>query len=134
MRVTVNAILVGLICMVLVGCNESNQPPEPGPAPNPNAPVSRFNPLSHPLEIPFPNNLLFRGSMDGTIDAPVSRSNPDDLTVSLNKLGGFSTVASVYVDFDRPWPRARISPAPCGSSGLPRMEALPSGSNSAPPM
>src|SRR5699024_4936397 len=102
MRIFMGILLVGLSCGLLVGCSDDGNNSNPTPTPNPNASVALFNPLSQPMEIPFPNNLLFNGSMDGTINAPVSKSNPNDLTVALNKLDGFSTLASAYAAFDRP--------------------------------
>ncbi len=50
--------------------------------------------------IPFPNNLLFQGSLDGTLNIPVA--DPDDLSdpqVALNALDGFSTVAPFSTGF-----------------------------------
>ncbi len=50
-------------------------------------------------EIPFPNDLLFGGSVDGTLNIPVTLdaegnpANPSDPTIALNQLDGFSTVA-----------------------------------------
>lgn len=58
-----------------------------------------FNPATG--ELPFPNNLLFAGSKDGTLNIPVA--NPDDLAdprVALNALDGFSTVAPITASFD----------------------------------
>ena len=50
--------------------------------------------------VPFPNNLLFGGSADGTLNIPVS--DPDNLAdprVVLNALDGFSTVAPLTAQF-----------------------------------
>ena len=50
--------------------------------------------------IPFPNNLLFSGSTDGTVNIPVV--DPDNLAdpqVALNGLDGFSTVAPLTAQF-----------------------------------
>ena len=50
--------------------------------------------------IPFPNNLLFDGSTDGTLNIPVS--DPDNLAdprVAMNGLDGFSTVAPLTAQF-----------------------------------
>lgn len=52
-------------------------------------------------EIPFPNDLLFAGSEDGTLNIPVASDdagnplNPADPTIALNQLDGFSTVAPI---------------------------------------
>jgi pimeloyl-ACP methyl ester carboxylesterase len=51
-------------------------------------------------QLPFPTNLLFSGSTDGTLNIPVS--DPDDLAdprVALNGLDGFSTVAPLTAQF-----------------------------------
>ncbi|MEA3411359.1 MAG: hypothetical protein U9R74_07450 [Pseudomonadota bacterium] len=60
-----------------------------------------FNPDPVDPRLPFPTNLLFSGSVDGTINAPV----PDDpgqaaLANALNAIDGFSTVAPITTDFD----------------------------------
>ncbi len=50
--------------------------------------------------IPLPNNLLFSGSTDGTVNIPVV--DPDNLAdpqVALNGLDGFSTVAPLTAQF-----------------------------------
>ncbi|HAS51103.1 MAG TPA: hypothetical protein DCS21_04955, partial [Gammaproteobacteria bacterium] len=50
--------------------------------------------------IPFPNNLLFSGSTDGTLNMPVA--DPDNLAdprVAMNELDGFSTVAPLTAQF-----------------------------------
>jgi hypothetical protein len=50
--------------------------------------------------IPFPNNLWFNGSTDGTLNIPVA--DPDNLAdpqVALNGLDGFSTVAPLTAQF-----------------------------------
>ncbi len=67
------------------------------------APVALFDPASG--EIPFPNNLLFSGSTDGTLNIPLGDTNPDDLTVpevSLNALDGFSTSSPISMNLGAP--------------------------------
>ena len=50
--------------------------------------------------IPFPNNLLFSGSADGTLNIPVvDPNNLADPQVALNGLDGFSTVAPLTATF-----------------------------------
>ncbi|MBK7540484.1 MAG: Ig-like domain-containing protein [Candidatus Competibacteraceae bacterium] len=50
--------------------------------------------------LPFPNDLLFTGSTDGTLNIPVADpNNPADPRVALNELDGFSTVAPVTARF-----------------------------------
>ena len=53
--------------------------------------------------IPFPNNLLFSGTTDGTLNIPVL--NPNDVgdpKVAMNTLDGFSTVAPISTTFSLP--------------------------------
>lgn len=59
---------------------------------------AQFNPAAG--EIPFPTNLLFSGSTDGTLNITVS--DPDNLAdprVAMNALDGFSTVAPLSAQF-----------------------------------
>ncbi|MFO1371777.1 MAG: Ig-like domain-containing protein [Candidatus Competibacteraceae bacterium] len=57
-----------------------------------------FNPAAG--AIPFPNNLLFTGSTDGTLNIPASDpNNLADPRVALNALDGFSTVAPLTAQF-----------------------------------
>lgn len=59
---------------------------------------AKFNPAAG--EIPFPTNLLFNGSTDGTLNIPVTDpANPADPRVAMNGLDGFSTVAPMTAYF-----------------------------------
>jgi pimeloyl-ACP methyl ester carboxylesterase len=50
--------------------------------------------------IPFPNNLLFSGTKDGTLNIPVDDSSDfSDPQVALNTLDGFSTTAPISSEF-----------------------------------
>ncbi len=61
-------------------------------------PVARFDPANG--IIPFPNNMLFSGSTDGTLNIPVAdASNYSDPQVALNTLDGFSTIAPITASF-----------------------------------
>lgn len=68
--------------------------------------TSRFQPRVQKGKIhgtlPFPNDLLFWGSKDGTVNAPLSASGGPRLIKAVDSLDGFSTVASAYVDFSAP--------------------------------
>ncbi len=52
-------------------------------------------------ELPFPNDLLFSGSEDGTLNIPLEidanglPADPSDPVIALNQLDGFSTVAPI---------------------------------------
>ena len=65
------------------------------------SPTARFDPSNSIL--PFPSNLLFSGTTDGTLNIPVADaadfSNPQ---VALNALDGFSTVAPMTTTFTGP--------------------------------
>ena len=59
---------------------------------------SEFDPAGG--KIPFPNNLLFTGSLDGTLNIPVDDAdNLADPQVALNALDGFSTIAPMTTKF-----------------------------------
>lgn len=62
--------------------------------------------------IPFPNNLLFAGSSDGTLNIPGESEN--SLIEALNSLDGFSTTNAIRVQF-----HDRIAPGwPSNAGGL----------------
>lgn len=49
-------------------------------------------------DIPYPNNLLFSGSIDGTLNIPYDPQAPEaDVKAALNTLDGFSTVSPISV-------------------------------------
>ncbi len=53
--------------------------------------------------LPFPSNLLFSGSLDGTLNIPVDDpANNGDPAVALNSLDGFSTTAPLSTTFGAP--------------------------------
>ncbi|OIO72932.1 MAG: hypothetical protein AUJ56_00440 [Zetaproteobacteria bacterium CG1_02_49_23] len=59
--------------------------------------------------VPLPNNILFSGSVDGTLNVTVA--NPADFTdpqVAMNELDGFSTVAPITTTFSQPLDAATI--------------------------
>lgn len=59
------------------------------------APEALFNPAAG--DTPFPNNLLFLGSADGTLNIPLGEGEdiPSNPAVAMNQQTGFSTVASI---------------------------------------
>ncbi len=59
--------------------------------------------------LPYPTDLYFSGSTDGTLNGPVTPFLPNAATI--NALDGFSTVASSTVRFSAPIDAATISPA-----------------------
>lgn len=60
---------------------------------------AKFSPSAG--EIPFPNNLLFSGSVDGTLNIPTTSLTGGELAVAtaLNSMDGFSTVAPISAGF-----------------------------------
>ena len=59
---------------------------------------SNFDPTNS--VIPFPNDLLFKDSVDATLNIPVADANDlSDPSVALNALDGFSTVAPMSTGF-----------------------------------
>jgi len=65
------------------------------------APSAVFNPAAG--ELPFPNNVFFAGTMDGTLNIPVT--DPADFgnpQVALNAVDGFSTTEAMTTQFSAP--------------------------------
>ncbi|MDQ6955546.1 MAG: Ig-like domain-containing protein, partial [Mariprofundaceae bacterium] len=70
--------------------------------------VANFDPSKS--IIPFPNNVLFSGSLDGTLNIPVvSATDFTDPKVAMNALDGFSTVAAITTTFSLPLDKASIA-------------------------
>ncbi|MDN5923838.1 MAG: hypothetical protein L0H70_02425 [Xanthomonadales bacterium] len=85
-----------LSCSLLAACgggdSSSSDSGTVTPPPPPPAMVANFDPANS--VIPFPNNLLFSGTTDLTLNIPAAdASNFGDPTVAMNALDGFSTVA-----------------------------------------
>ncbi|HWN05961.1 MAG TPA: hypothetical protein VNO53_02275, partial [Steroidobacteraceae bacterium] len=104
--------------VVLAGCSGSSSddigPTDPTSGngdPGSSSGVGGFHPSFAPLSgiLPFPTDLYFSGSTDGTLNSPVTPFLPNAET--LNALDGFSTVASSTVRFSAPIDPATISPA-----------------------
>ena len=72
--------------------------------------VGVFKPLFVPLGgvLPFPTDLYFSGSTDGTLNIPATPFIPN--LTSLNALDGFSTSASMTARFSRPINAATLGP------------------------
>ena len=85
-----------LLFILIAGCSSDNGTVDPSVTQG--GVNARFDPTNS--IIPFPNNLLFSGSTDGTLNIPVA--DPNDLSdpqVALNALDGFSTVAPISTGF-----------------------------------
>ncbi|HEX2668355.1 MAG TPA: hypothetical protein VHP13_08270, partial [Gammaproteobacteria bacterium] len=79
------------------------------PSPNPNAGFqARFTPLGGMM--PFPNDLYFNGSTDGTLNIPgdtaVSQNGP---LLALNHLDGYGTQSDINVYFTAPVKESSLS-------------------------
>jgi hypothetical protein len=114
-RIAVAVLAAGF---VLAGCSGSGSddigPTDPTSGngdPGGSSGVGEFHPSFAPLSgvLPFPTDLYFAGSTDGTLNSPVTPFLPNAAT--LNALDGFSTVASSTVRFSAPIDAATISPA-----------------------
>jgi len=49
--------------------------------------------------VPFPTNLLFSGTTDGTLNIPLAGDSSDGPKIAMNALDGFSTVAPIKTTF-----------------------------------
>jgi dienelactone hydrolase len=62
--------------------------------------------------LPFPTNLLFSGSVDGTLNIPVADATDiSDPKVAMNALDGFSTVAPISTSFSSAIDPSTLTPA-----------------------
>ena len=77
------------------------------------SPTSGFVALFDPGDsiIPFPSSLLFSGSLDGTLNIPLSGTDSDGPRIAMNTLDGFSTVAPMSTSFSLPIDAATVTPA-----------------------
>lgn len=92
---TIGLSLLALTALSLVGCGEDRSTDNQDTL-NPNGFYARFDPANK--IIPFPNNLLFNGSTDGTLNITDS-TDYSDPQVALSTLDGFSTVAPITAKF-----------------------------------
>ncbi|HET7570398.1 MAG TPA: alpha/beta fold hydrolase [Gammaproteobacteria bacterium] len=90
-----------LLAFVLGGCvkEEQSQPPAPSPQ-------STFSAYFAPQggEMPYPNDLYFSGSKDGTINIPVlePKNAANAPVLAVNEIDGFSTQAPISAYFTAP--------------------------------
>ena len=91
-KFVLGALVIGLLTG---GCNSV----ESDESTTPITQAAPFSPQFRPDLglIPFPNDLYFAGSKDGTLNIPELSSNPG--AASLNTIDGFSTIASIKVRF-----------------------------------
>jgi len=108
MRIRYVATLLATIALV-AGCSGSdNGPTDPtsgngsGSIPSTPAGVGSFTPLFLPASgvLPYPTDLYFNGSDDGTLNIPATTVFPQ--RAAMNELDGFSTTASSYFRMSMP--------------------------------
>lgn len=93
------ALLAGV---ALSGC-EASKDGDPSPPPTPEAFVANFSVTTPVPVMPFPTDLLFSGSTDGTLNLPAALGAPIVFTgAALNTLDGWSTTASMITSFNVP--------------------------------
>ena len=91
---TINTVMITLL---LVGC-DSDPSTEQQDNIDTHGFYARFDPANG--VIPFPNNLLFAGSDNGTLNIPTTEQDADFAVKSaLNALDGFSTIAPITASF-----------------------------------
>lgn len=105
-RFQANTAAAGLIIPLLLGgClsgGDGSSSSGPTPPPEPGAPssfVALFDPASG--ELPFPTNLAFEGTTDGTLNIPTEGLEGVELVLAnqLNDLDGWSTVSPIEIHF-----------------------------------
>ncbi|HET7369690.1 MAG TPA: alpha/beta fold hydrolase [Gammaproteobacteria bacterium] len=100
MKIRYGLVLV-LSAFVLGGCVEEEQSQPPVASPQ-----STFTAYFAPQggEMPYPNDLYFNGSEDGTLNVPVlDPKNPAEAPVlAVNEIDGFSTLAPISAFFSQP--------------------------------
>lgn len=100
------ALLAGA---ALSGCESSKDGPYADFPTPPEAMVANFT-VSNGTVVPFPTDLLFSGSTDGTLNIPAAVGAPAVFTGPyLNTLDGFSTTASAITRFSLPLKADSIS-------------------------
>jgi hypothetical protein len=89
-----------LAAITLAGCSASKDGP-PMPPPPLDPVVAEFNPLAGSL--PFPTDLLFAGTTDGTLNIPATMVwHAASNVAAMNALDGFSTTATMVTGFSGP--------------------------------
>lgn len=95
------------ISLPLAACMSSSESTTPSPNPNSGF-QARFVPLGGIM--PFPNDLYFSGSTDGTLNIPgdtaVAQNGP---LLALNHLDGFGTQSDISIYFTQPVDKATLT-------------------------
>jgi len=92
-------LLAATVSLVLAACSDKNTPLQD--ALDENNTVDTISNLDFGNNvIPFPNNILFQGSLDGTLNIPVENAADfSDPAVAMNAQDGFSTVTPITTGF-----------------------------------
>ena len=104
-RLTRPALAAALVSIALGGCSASKDG-DPSPAPASDVFKARFS-TAAPGALPYPTDLFFQGSTDGTLNLPVTAQGTaalpwHPLTPFLNALDGWSTTAPITTSFSMP--------------------------------
>ena len=99
---TVHAVALAMVGLLLGGCLDdsdggvtANPAAQPVPVP-PATFKARYVPLGGIL--PYPNDIYFNGSTDGTLNTPVTAFTPN--AEAINALDGYSITASIRIPFE----------------------------------
>ncbi len=110
MRNTLLAVLAMAGLVLFSGCGEHGSGDENLLQINRTGFNAQFNPAEG--VIPFPNNLLYSGSTDATVNIPVAdETDFSDPQVALNALDGFSTIAPIITTFGGVIDPASLTPS-----------------------
>ncbi len=97
-RLGLSAFLASLLVVSMSGCGDDSVNEVKVEAPEAGAYVVFDSANSN---IPYPNNILFADSTDGTLNIPYEESDADaSIKAMLNELTGFSTTSPITVGFD----------------------------------
>ncbi|MCP4407001.1 MAG: lipase [Gammaproteobacteria bacterium] len=109
MRIT-NLFFLLLVCAMLIACDTDKGTSNQDTINTDTTNISNFNPANS--MVPFPNDLLFKDTLDGTLNIPVAdQADLSDPQVALNALDGFSTVAPMSTSFLGAINAASITPS-----------------------
>ena len=98
MNMTKTKLLVLALSASFLAACESDPSDDLQDSINESTSISNFDPANS--VIPFPNDLLFKDMVDGTINIPVAdAADFSDPSVAINGLDGFSTVAPITAGF-----------------------------------
>lgn len=122
-------VLAALAGMTLSGCEASKDGQVPFPPAPPETFTALFAPTAAVPVLPFPSDLFFLGSTDGTLNIPATALAPPFILTgpSLNTLDGFSTTAPMSTNFSQP-----INGLSLGGSAVRMVELYLSNTTKAP--